>query len=1102
MSGYRLEKNGDFIIENYDKLKAFSSFFPGIAGLHGIPLWAFYVNRGQCVTSFGTKDKDGAILEFLPANQAYNMTAIKGYRTFIRIKKGKKRCLYEPFKEAGAGSSRISKRMTIRSYELELEERNESLGIAVYVSYTTVPNRDYPALARRLTLLNISGRDMEIELLDGLPAIVPYGMTDWHAKHMSRTIEAWMVVSNAEKKAPFYNLKINPQDTPELEFVKQGNFYAAFRRSGRVLKALDVAVDPDTVFGINGDLSYPRLFAEKGLGIFSLGSASEGKMPSAFCGTAFRLKRGKEQSVISVTGNTGSVGDLNGIVRSIRMRPDIYEETRSANRDILKSLESRIFTKSSSDEFDFYTRQTYLDNLLRGGVPIDINTTKGAFPYYVYARKHGDLERDYNAFLLEPTYYSQGNGAYRDINQNRRNDIFFNPSTAEMNIKTFMNAIQPDGFNPHRIRGVKFYLKREKRAEPILKRYISSAGDRKKMKSFLASGFTPGSFTGVFRNISSFGRRQSDRFLSEMLPLCDYEDIIEPGEGYWIDHWTYNIGLFENYIAFYPERFGALLLEATFYFYDTYLRVLPRSDKYVHGPAGIRQIGSVVTDEKKRSFIDQRDFEKHKVRTDYGKGGVYRTSLLTKLITVLVNKIASLDSFGAGIEMEAGKPGWCDSLNGLPAIFGSSMCEVFEIKRLIKLLYSAFAGMNPETERIAVPVELWRFALDIETLIKKSLDGGGRRKDFKYWDDASSRKELYRDEVWYGFSGREKEVTIARVKELLEGILAKVDTAVKKGHSRKSGMTYSYFMHEATDFSYVRKEGRVKRGRDGLPRVKVKAFRRKPVSLFLEGPVHAMRVTRSSDAGKIHKAILKSGIYDRKLKMFKVNEPLEGMPLEIGRSAIFTPGWLENESVWLHMEYKYLLELLKANLYEEFFTSLKRCLVAFQDPAVYGRSILENSSFIASSAYPDKRLHGNGYVARLTGTTTEFVTMWIIMCVGSQPFVPDGKMHPIFKPRPVIPSSFFTKKAGRFELPDKAGGFRNVRLPANVFAFMLFSKTLCVYHNPKRLDTFGEGGARILSVKLKKRGAEDIAISGDEVPCGWSRRIRKGLFDRIDITLG
>ncbi len=60
--------------------------------------------------------------------------------------------------------------------------------------------------------------------------------------------------------------------------------------------------------------------------------------------------------------------------------------------------------------------------------------------------------------------------------------------------------------------------------------------------------------------------------------------------------------------------------------------------------------------------------------------------------------------------------------------------------------------------------------------------------------------------------------------------------------------------------------------------------------------------------------------------MYKVNASLTDQPHDIGRARAFTPGWLENESIWLHMEYKYLLEVLKAELYQEFFEDFKECI--------------------------------------------------------------------------------------------------------------------------------------------------------------------------------
>src|SRR5262249_17394725 len=134
--------------------------------------------------------------------------------------------------------------------------------------------------------------------------------------------------------------------------------------------------------------------------------------------------------------------------------------------------------------------------------------------------------------------------------------------------------------------------------------------------------------------------------------------------------------------------------------------------------------------------------------------------------------------------------------------------------------------------------------------------------------------------------------------------------------------------------------------------VKVLEFKQIPLSSFLEGPMHALRTVNSVDeAKKIYQAVKSSELYDRKLKMFKLNVPLTKESYEIGRSKIFTPGWLENESVFLHMSYKFLFEELRSGLTENFFEDLKHQCVAFLDPAIYGRSPLENSSFIVSSRF-------------------------------------------------------------------------------------------------------------------------------------------------------
>ena len=79
-----LEADG-FHLGGFNEARPFSSFLPGIAGEYGKPMWVFYTNRGQCVSSFGVRDRNGAMLEFHPANKAYALTPLLGFRSFFRI---------------------------------------------------------------------------------------------------------------------------------------------------------------------------------------------------------------------------------------------------------------------------------------------------------------------------------------------------------------------------------------------------------------------------------------------------------------------------------------------------------------------------------------------------------------------------------------------------------------------------------------------------------------------------------------------------------------------------------------------------------------------------------------------------------------------------------------------------------------------------------------------------------------------------------------------------------------------------------------------------------------------------------------------------------
>src|SRR5258708_35546779 len=93
----KFHSDGDgFVIENYNQAAPFSDFFPAVAGVTGKPMWVFFTNRGQGISSFGVNNKDGSMMEFLPANKAYQATPLLGFRTFLKAgNRGGE--IYQPF---------------------------------------------------------------------------------------------------------------------------------------------------------------------------------------------------------------------------------------------------------------------------------------------------------------------------------------------------------------------------------------------------------------------------------------------------------------------------------------------------------------------------------------------------------------------------------------------------------------------------------------------------------------------------------------------------------------------------------------------------------------------------------------------------------------------------------------------------------------------------------------------------------------------------------------------------------------------------------------------------------------------------------------------
>ncbi|NQV41869.1 MAG: hypothetical protein HQ506_05900 [Candidatus Marinimicrobia bacterium] len=1097
---YRLDKNGEFVISNYNAAKPFSSFFPGIAGKMGIPMWVFYVNRGQGICSMGIQDKENPIMEFLPANWAYQLAPTQGFRTFLKFPESSGITFYEPFQDHIQDKNiERTQSMRISPSHLVLEEENKTLGLRFTVEYHSIPDENYAGIIRNLHITNLNNTDVTFEGLDGLPLIIPFGIGNFGLKNIRRLMEAFVEVKNYDKKAPLFKAKVKPSDTPDVEVLERGNFYAAFQNSALGMKQLTPIVDPERIFGAHNDYSYPDFFISTPFDKLLDHQAFENRYPSAMGMFSTKLGAGETYTVSSVIGHAESQDALNALLPAI-MTTDYFSSKAQDSMNIIDELTQKNLVVSREPVFDMYVRQNFLDNVLRGGFPYTFEGENSKSVLHLYSRKHGDLERDYNDYRITPSHYSQGNGNFRDINQNRRSDLLFNPDVGSGNLEHFVNLIQLDGFNPLVLKEVRYRVGDDSAALKVLNAHFKSEIS-KQVLTFLKNPISPGELLEFLRQKDVVFQGNADVFLGDLLAGCIKVNDTDFAEGYWSDHWTYNLDLLENYLSIYPEKLGHILFGyEAFTFHDSAHRVLPRSDKYVIWDGKTMQLDSVSHDEEKAALIASRSEDQHLMRDEFGQGRIVRASLLIKFLSIITNKIASLDPSGIGVEMETDKPNWYDALNGLPGVLGSSLSETIEIKRTAEFILEAFEQTSPN-EDILVFEELHDFA----SMVFAALSNGD--SDYEYWDSATSAKEEYRSKTRLGISGKTIPVDSDWIKEFLQACVAKVDKSINKAISDDTGIPGTYFYHKVVDYQIIDSiddpgTKHPKLNGRGFPCYQANSFKLVRLPLFLEGPVHYLRTLPKQEmAQQVATNIKSSGLYDKKLEMYKVNAELSDQPMEIGRARVFSPGWFENESIWLHMEYKYMLELLRNGLYDTFFQDFKKVFIPFLDPEVYGRSILENSSFLVSSANPNPDLHGTGFVARLSGATAEFIHILMQMAIGSRAFSVGENGELNFSLDPVLPAWLFTEIEQKTNILVD-GVMTEISTPSNCFTFMFLSDVLVTYYNPTQKDTFGENAVKPQSWVLTDGAGQSQTFSGTTLGQDFAQSIRSKQIRRIEITLG
>ncbi len=425
-------------------------------------------------------------------------------------------------------------------------------------------------------------------------------------------------------------------------------------------------------------------------------------------------------------------------------------------------------------------------------------------------------------------------------------------------MKQFLSFIQADGYEPLTVEAIVFIFPNEDDAREVAAQVTTDPNSAKVLGDVLSGGpFRPGQIFSLCEQLKINRTEDNDDFINPILARAEDRAMAQYGTGYWADHWDYYIDLIEAYLGVFPDGEESLMYDTTLRYFFSTATVRPRSEKYVldytfDGTSKhVIQLDSTYFDMAK---VDEqeafRDANTGLIGIEAGwqrdhDGKPFMSTPIAKLFLLASIKFAMRDAWGMGIEYEGGRPGWLDSMNGLPGMVGSGMPETYELYLLMKYVKKVVDKYDRD---VVVPAELAVMIKAIQQALD-TLDASGFEEPkvlqyevpqslFEYWDAVATAREEYRAKVEYYFSGETTVYTARQVSHVCKRWLAEIEKGMDRamkygtigfGDDGTSGIPPSFFSYDVTEWELNGSHNAV-----GLPLVNAKGMKVGKFPLFLE----------------------------------------------------------------------------------------------------------------------------------------------------------------------------------------------------------------------------------------------------------------------------
>lgn len=741
--------------------------------------WLFISSNGGLTA--GRKNADFALFPYYTDDKITEFADITGSKSVFQIRLGNETQLWEPFSERFNDHYNLSRNLYKNTFgnTIIFEEIHHDLQLTFRYQWSTSNSFGF---IKKSELINDSGQDYEIKLLDGIQNIMPHGVGSDLQTSTSNLVDAYKrneLVSESglgifalsaiivDKAEPSEALKANIAWSLGLEnpdYLLSSLQLPAFRKQQQLQPETDIKGEKGAYF-ITTDL-YLEKRSSKTWKIIANVNQNQSQI-IALSEAILHDPTLENQLIADIALGKQNLITLNAAADGLQFTADTRRDTRHFSNVLFNIMRGGIFDNNYQiDKKDFSEYLLRANKIVFENNANFLKNLPETFDYFViekvleqyedadlirlsteylplkFSRRHGDPSRPWNKFSINTRSEIDGSkildyeGNWRDIFQNWEALAYAYPQFIDGMIHKFLNASTFDGYNPYRVTKDGFDWETIEHDNPWS--YIGYWGDHQiiyllKFLEFIEK-YQPGKLHSYF---------EKECFVYAAVPytIKSYQQILQHPK----DSIAYN--------------------------YDWEKKI--NTQRKVLGADG----ALLLTDNNE----------------------IYHVNFIEKILATVLSKMSNFIP-EAGIWMNTQRPEWNDANNALVGN-GVSMVTLNYLHRFLKFFQRLLETSSTENIKISNEmVECYHAIrenlLAFRPLLQSKINDRDRKKVMDALGEAASD---YRDHVYQsGFWGKKRTVSMEGLKIFTQISLDFTEHSIK-ANQREDNLYHAYNLMSVHD---------------------------------------------------------------------------------------------------------------------------------------------------------------------------------------------------------------------------------------------------------------------------------------------------------------